>query len=172
MAPSIPETVAPAALSAEELLLHLLNIITHLQSTSDLTVENLSAAMQRPALMFGTRYFGYEGTLTSEWGYALEVDKAGTSAARLDLNFIDTTPEKRATATDICKVDFDQFAALLGGAGFKRETIRGEHNRIVYDRFDRQNLSVTVASISETSKPSGEPMHACVRLVTVEQASL
>lgn len=155
-------------LNAEQLLLRLLDLIKATTSTRELTAERLSAAMQAPAQVFGPGHFGHGGTLTPEWGYGLEVQRAGTADARLDLNFMDTSSDRKASAAAICQVDFNHFASALDAAGFKRETVRGEHGRVIYDRFDRLQLSIKVDTMPENPHALGDATHACVRLVTVQ----
>lgn len=168
MAPSVSETAPPSPLDAEQLLLRLLDLIKATTSTRDLTVERLSAAMQAPAQTFGPGHFGYGGTLTPEWGYGLEVKRAGAADARLDLNFIDTSADRRASAAAICKIDFNHVASALEAAGFKRETVRGEHGRVIHERFSRPQLSIKVDTMPENPNTAGDATHACVRLMTVQ----
>lgn len=168
MASTASDAATPSALSADQLLLRLLDLIKDTTSTRELTLERVSQAMQAPAQRFGPGHFGYGGTLTPEWSYGLEIKKAGAADARLDLNFIDTTADRKANAAAICQVDFDQFASDLQAAGFKRDTIRGEHGRVIHDRFDRPDLTIKVDTMAEDAAPSGKPAHACVRLVTVQ----
>lgn len=168
MAPTANDASAPAPLTAEQLLLGLLDLIKTTRSASELTIERVSAAMKQPALTFGSGHFGYGGKLTPEWGYGFEVKKAGAPGTRLDLNFIDITPGKKASATALCKIDFERFSSELQSAGFTREAVRGEHGRIIYNRFDRPELSVKVDTVLEDSSPSGAKAHPCVRLVTVQ----
>lgn len=168
MASTASDAATPSALSADQLLLRLLDLIKDTTSTRELTLERVSQAMQAPAQNFGPGHFGYGGTLTPEWSYGLEIKKAGAADARLDLNFIDTTADRKANAAAICQVDFDQFASGLQAAGFKRDTIRGEHGRVIHDRFDRPDLTIKVDTMAEDSTPSGKPVHACVRLVAVQ----
>lgn len=162
------EPAAPTALTAEQLLLRVLDLIKETRSSHELTIERVSAAMRQPALSFGPGHFGYGSRLTAEWDYGLEVKNANTDNTRLDLNFIDTTPNRKASAIAICKVDFDRFGAELQTAGFARQTVRGEHGRIIYDRFDRPDISIKVATTPEDSTPSGARANSCIRLVTVQ----
>lgn len=154
--------------SAEFLLLRLADLIKQSRSAQDLTPDRVAAVMQRPVRFFAPDHFGYGGTLTPEWGYAFEVRGINAPNPRLDLDFIDTSPERSAAATDICRVDFDQFVSALVQDGFTRTTIFGEHGIVVYDRFDRPDLSIKVSSIGEASLPPEKPRRSCVQLVTVQ----
>lgn len=168
MASTAADAATSPAPSADQLLLRLIELVKSTTSTRELTEERVSQAMQAPVQRFGPDHFGYGGALTPEWGYGLEIKKAGAAGARLDLNFIDTTASGKAAATAICQVDFDQFASSLQAAGFKRETIRGEHGRVIYERFSRPQLSIKVDTMPEIPSALGDAMHACVRLVTVQ----
>lgn len=168
MATSASESATPATFTAEQLLLRLLDLIKSTRSTSELTIERLSVAMQQPALTFGPGHFGYGGRLTPEWGFGLEVKRAGSPDARLDFEFINATPESDMAATDICQVDFERFASELTAAGFTRETVWGEHGRVSYYGFDRPDMNITVDTRGEASVPPEKVSHQCVRLVTVQ----
>lgn len=154
--------------TAEQLLLHVLELIKSTRSASALTMERVSTVMQRPAQSFGPGHFGYGGKVTPEWGYGLDIKKAGSPGARLDLDFIDTTPDQSAPTTEICQIDFDRFSAELTGVGFARETVRGEHGRAVYEQFQGHGLSVIVDRIGDASTPPENAPPACVLHVTVQ----
>lgn len=162
------DSLPDAPLDAEQLLLRLMDLIQTATTASDLTLERVSAALREPARTFAPGHFGYGGALTSEWSYGLEVKQAGTPGARLDLNFIDTRPQRSSPATAICQVDFNRFASALHAAGFNQETVRGEHGRTIYHRFERAQLSIKVDTVPENSAANGQAVHDCVRLVSVQ----
>lgn len=168
MAPTASQSIAPTALTAEQLLLRLLDLIKTTRSSDELTIERVSMAMQHPAQTFSPGHFGYGGKLTPEWSYWLEVKEAGSTGIRLDLDFIDTTPEQSAAATNICHIDFLRFSSELKAAGFVHETYYGEHGRIAYEQFKRNDLGIIVDNIGEASVPADKSMHTCVRHVTVQ----
>lgn len=161
---------APAteAFTAEQLLLGVLELIKNLDKADQLTLGRLSEAMRQPARAFGPGHAGYGGRLTDHWSFALELKRAETKRARLDLDFIDTTPEQSSVATDICALDFIRFASALKAAGFMQTTIYGEHGRIAYEMFARQDLGVVVDTAGEASTTSILTAHRCVRHVTVQ----
>ncbi|WP_312709545.1 hypothetical protein [Stenotrophomonas sp.] len=163
-----PDSLSTTPLDAGQLLLGLLDLIQATTSASDLTLERVSAALREPARTFAPGHFGYGGALSPVWSYGLEVKQAGTPDARLDLNFIDTGPQQKAPATAICQVDFNRFATALHAAGFARGTVRGEHGRTIYHRFERGQLSIKVDTIPEHSAANGQAAHDCVRLVSVQ----
>lgn len=154
--------------AAEFLLLRLIDLIKQSKSVQDLTPDRVSAVMQQPVTFFTQDRFGYRGTLTSDWDYTLEIEDNKSNGARLDLEFIDATPGRSASATEICHVDFDEFSSHLERIGFTRTTVHGEHGRVAYDRFDRPELSILVSSIGEARLPPEKARHRCVRLVTVQ----
>ena len=155
-------------ISAEQLLLRLLELIKSSETIQDFTPERMGEAMKVKAQTFGPGHFGYGVALTRDWSYALEVNEKGISGSRLDLEFIDRKSTKDSPATDICKIDFNRFASALETAGFKQQPLYGEHGEIVFHRFDRPGLSITVATRGEADEPIEKISHACVRLVTVQ----
>ena len=124
--------------------------------------------MQQPVTYFTPDRFGYRGPLTRDWRFTLDVRTADTVTERLDLDFIDRTPNRSASAADICQIDFDRFASEMANAGFSRTTINGEHGIVVYDRFDRPDLSIKVSSIGAAPSPPEGILHICVQLVTIQ----
>ena len=168
MGPTASQSTAPTALTAEQLLLRVLDLIKATRSSKELTIERVSAAMQHPAQTFSPGHFGYGGKLTPEWSYWLEVKESGGTGTRLDLDFIDTTPGQSAAATDICQLDFSRFSSELKAAGFVHETYPGEHGRVAYEQFNRNGLGIIVDNIGEASVPADKAKHTCVRHVTVQ----
>lgn len=154
--------------SAEFLLLRLIDLIKQSKSAKDFTPDRVAAVMQRPVTFFAPDHFGYGGKLTSEWSYAFEIRDINSQNPRLDLDFIDTSPSRSSAATAICQVDFARFASALEQGGFARTTIYGEHGIVVYDRFDRPDLSIKVSSIGEAVSPPEKARHSCVQLVTIQ----
>ena len=154
--------------TAEFLLLRLIDLIKQSTSVQHLTPDRVSAVMQRPVTFFTQGRFGYRGTLTSDWDYTLEIEVTKSNGTRLDLEFIDATPRRLATATEICQIDFDRFASELANAGFSRITINGEHGIVVYDRFDRPNLSIKVSTRNAAPTPLETTKQSCVQLLTIQ----
>lgn len=154
--------------TAEFLLLRLIDLIKQSKSVHDLTPDAVSAVMQQPVTFFTPDRFGYRGLLTADWRFTLDVKTVKSVTERLDLDFIDRTPNRSAPATEICQIDFDRFAAEMAKAGFSRTTINGEHGIVVYDRFDRPNLSIKVSTRGEAAEPPQKAQHSCVQLVTVQ----
>lgn len=95
--------------------------------------------------------------------------KAGGVRTRLDLDFIDTTANQSAPATEICRIDSDRFASGLKAQGFVCESVSGEHGRVAYVQFQRERMRVIVDRIGV---PSTSPRHiaqTCVRHVSADQ---
>lgn len=167
--PKSSQATSPSEdLTAELLLARLVDLIKQSRSIQDFTPERVSAAMQQPVTYFTPDRFGYRGLLTRDWRFTLDVRTADTVTERLDLDFIDRTPNRSASATDICQIDFDRFASEMANAGFSRTTINGEHGIVVYDRFDRSDLSIKVSSIGAAPFPPEGALDICVQLVTIQ----
>lgn len=56
----------------------------------------------------------------------------------------------------------------MANAGFSRTTINGEHGIVVYDRFDRSDLSIKVSTIGAAPFPPEGPLDICVQLATIQ----
>lgn len=158
--------------TAEFLLLRVIKLIEQSESVQDLTPDRVSAAMQQPATFFSPDRFGYRGALTSDWDYTLEIEDTKSNGRRMDLEFVDATPGRTASAREICQFDFDEFSSRLERIGFARTTIHGEHGIVVFDRFDRPELSILVSSIGESRLTPEKTRYRCVRLVTVQAGSI
>jgi len=148
--------------------LQLIKLIQQSKSVQDLTPDRVSAVMQQPVTFFTPDRFGYRGPLTSDWDYTLEIEDTKSSGRRMDLEFVDATPGRTASAGEICQLDFDEFSSHLERIGFARTTIHGEHGILVFDRFERPELSILVSSIGESRLTPEKTRHRCVRLVTVQ----
>ena len=154
--------------TAEFLLLRLIDLIKQSTSVQHLTPDRVSAVMQRPVTFFTPDRFGYRGSLTQHWRFTLDVRTVNSVSERLDLDFIDITPSRSATATGICQIDFNRLASEMANAGFARTTVNGEHGIVVYDRFDRPNLSIKVSTRNAAPTPLETTKQSCVQLLTIQ----
>lgn len=168
MPSSLNATTSSPTWNAERLLLGLLDLIKKSNSIKDFSPQRVSEYLNEPVITFAPGHFGYGGKLTADWGFSFELKHTYTDRARLDLDFIDTTPEHSATATDICQVDFDRISSELERAGFSRSTTYGEHGRIIDDRFDRPGMNIKVVTMGEAPKPPEKARHICVLAITVQ----
>lgn len=157
-----------AQTEAGKLMSGLLALINSSRSIVDFTAERLGNAMDAEVKSFGPGHFGYGGKLTEQWAYALEVMQESMHGPRLDLEFMNQSPSKDASATGICEVDFDQVSRDLQAHGFSQEPAYGEHGNIIAYDFDRPGLSVTTVVIGEASDPIEKISHQCVRAMTIQ----
>jgi hypothetical protein len=168
MASAEAEPANAAKINAGQLLSRLLDLIKSSKSIGDFTPDRVNAAMQLQDFSLGPGHFQYGGILTDNWSYGLEVDQASVHGPRVALEFVDKTPSRDAAMGDICQVDFDRFASELKGAGFKQDTVYGEHGITVYHRFDRPDLSIKISTNGEASDATGEIGRTCIRLITIQ----
>jgi hypothetical protein len=153
-------------LDAEQCLLRLLALIRGLDS-----VAGIDAARLRTA--FGVDFdadenrLGYGERLSRDWWTSFEWDPGHPHGPRFEFAFVPDPPGAHPPATAICAVDFDRFAAELAAMGFSRETIRGEHGRVLHDDFERGDLSVTVYTRGEADDSPERIAHSCVRRVAM-----
>lgn len=155
-APLPAQDLPSGPFTSGQLLADLLDLIRTTQSISALTIEQLSTAMKQPVRSFGPGKSGFSGNLTPNWSFALVLRNAGEARARVDFEFLDGSPRRDTSATEICSLDLDYVASELRAVGFKRETVYGEHGRVMHDRFDRPGFSIEVDSISEPYATSSD----------------
>jgi len=153
-------------LDAEQSLLRLLEMIRGSKTVQDITADRLQQTFGVEFTVASGRS-GFGERLTRDWWSSIELDPDHPYGARVEFSF---RPDQAGTyppLTDICKVDFDRFAAELQKMGFSRETYRAEHNRVIHDLFQRDGLSVTVYTRGEADNPPEKITHACVQMVLI-----
>lgn len=157
-------TDAPLATrDAAALINATLDLVINSSAPGDISQERLREALDVPVQVFGpATYYGAGGPLTRDWSYSVEVDQAGMHGPRFSLSFLPRTPSAVPDAGPICAVDFDAVAARLNTAGFKQETTRGEHGRIVDEKFHRAGSVVTVLTRGESDAGVDAVRHVCV----------
>ena len=157
-------TSASPRLDAEQSLLRLLELIRGSRSIDGITADRLQQT-------FGVTFdaeagvLGFGERLTRDWGSSFEFDPA--DGGRFEFAFMPEPAGSYPPMGEICRLDFDRFAAELQAMGFRRETYRGEHNRVIHDRFERAGLTVTVYTRGEADEPPAKITHACVLRVLV-----
>lgn len=154
-------------LDAEHALQNLLTLLRGAHRVEDID----AAALERA---FGVPFTAYEGRLgfgeriTRDWWTAIELDPKGPNGPRFEFSFRPDDPAAYPSASDLCALDFERFAGELVAAGFRRETYRGEHGRVINDSFERDALKVTVQTRGENDDSPEKIAHACVKTVLVD----
>lgn len=154
-------------LDAEHALQKLLDLLRGAHRIEDID----GAALQRA---FGVAFASHDGRLgfgeqiTADWWTSIELDPKPPYGPRFEFAFRPADPNAYPSASDLCALDFDRFAADLVAAGFQRETYRGEHNRVIHDTFTRDALKVTVETRGENDDSPEKIAHACVKTVFAE----
>lgn len=169
-APMPPQATAEQAFSprldAEHALSQLLVLLRGAHRIEDID----GAALERA---FGVPFTADEGRLgfgeriARDWWTAMELDPKSPDGPRFEFSFRPDDPSAYPSATPICALDFDRFAAELAAAGFHRETYRGEHGRVINDTFERDALKVSVQTRGENDDGPEKIAHACVKTVLV-----
>lgn len=159
------QTFSPR-LDAEQSLLRLLDLIRDTKTVADITPDRLQT-------IFGVSFaesdgrFGFAEQLSRDWWSSYEWDPTRSYGPQFEFAFRPAQPDAYPTASGICALDFERFAAELQTQGFKRETYRAEHNRVIHDRFERQGLTVTVYTRGESDASPEKIAHACVQMVHI-----
>lgn len=159
------QTFSPR-LDAEHALLRLLDLIRDSKSVEDIAPERLQKTFDLPFAEHSGR-LGFAEQLSRDWWSSYEWDPTRAYGKQFEFAFRPAQPDAYPTATDICAVDFERFAAELQAMGFARETYRGEHNRVIHERFERPGLTVTVYTRGESDASPEKIAHACVQMVHI-----
>ncbi len=153
-------------LDAGQALTRLLDLVRDSRTVQDITPARLQATFGVAFAEQGGR-LAFAEQLTPDWWAAYEWDPARAQGAQFEFAFRPAQPERDPDYTEICAVDFARFAADLEAQGFTRETYRGEHGRVINERFERPGMRVTVATRGESSATPQDVTHACVQMVHI-----
>lgn len=153
-------------ITAKQALERFLDLIRTTKSSQDVTLEQLQKAMGVPITAEQPDHYGYGQALPGNWAFSVERLPAGSTHSTLNLSF-DPLPGKDASSQAICDPDFAQFTGALEHTGFARHSSYGEHNRWLFDYFERPGMRVDVYPITSQSD-AGEPAGPrCVNRVLV-----
>ena len=160
-----PQALSPR-LGAEQSLLRLLDLIRGSRTIQDIDAARLEQTFG-VAFAADSGRLGFGERLTGDWWSSFEFDPANPYGPRFEFSFRPDPPGTYPPLSDICRIDFDRFAAELEKMGFSRETYRAEHNRVIHDLFQRAGLTVTVHTRGEADNPPEKITHACVQMVLI-----
>ena len=158
-----------SALTAEQGLLRLLELIRSSKSTQDFTPERLNEVMgvRIEYARDGTDRYGAGEQLTEQWSYGFSVEKTAVRGTRFEFSFNENPPGSSPPMTDICQIDFDRFTAELEAIGFTRQRSYGPHGSFKNDFFDRPEMRVSVYPDGEADEPIEKISHWCVKTVLI-----
>lgn len=159
------EAFAPK-LDAEQSLRRLLDLIRSSRSVSDITAERLREVFGVSFSEASGRH-GFAERLTRDWWSSFELDPNSAYGPRFEFAFRPDPPNANPAASAICALDYKAFAAELEAMGFRHETYRAEHNRIIHEQFERPGMTVQVYTRGEAETPPEKTAHACVQMVLV-----
>lgn len=167
-------------LAAEQVLTKLLGLIRNSKSIKDFTPEYLSKMMGVEFVTYSPGDHQYGEQVTPDWWYTMQMDESVTTQniSRFEFRFsseLGTSPDM----TDICQIDFENFASELESMGFTREPYydsappappgeeRLPHGRLLYWSFYRPELGIQVYPRGEANEPHEKISHNCVQMVLI-----
>lgn len=148
---------ASSAITAKQALERFLELIRTTRAVQDVTPERVQMAMGVPIKLETPDHYGYGQALPGHWAFSVERQVPASGNPEMNLSF-DPLPGKNASSKDICDPDFAQFAGALEQMGFARHSMHGEHNRWLFDYFERPGMRVEaypLVSHSDTGEPLG-----------------
>lgn len=158
--------IEPPVRSAEDLLRRLLDLLRDSHDIADVSRARVRQAFEVD-FEVDQRRLGFGERLCREWWSSIELDPDGAFGPSFELAFRPDCAGTFPSASSICAIDFDQFAAELKAMGFEHESLMGENGRVVHENFDRDGLSVIVHTRIEAEEPAVKRNHACVMRVIV-----
>lgn len=159
------QTFSPR-IDAEQSLLRLLELIRGSKTIQDIDAARLKQVFGVDFAMHAGR-LGFGERLDRDWWSSFEFDPTSAYGPRFEFAFRPDPPNANPAATAICALDYKAFAAELEAMGFRHETYRAEHNRIIHEQFERPGMTVKVYTRGEAEAPPEKIGHACVHMVLV-----
>ncbi|WP_158884130.1 hypothetical protein [Rhodanobacter sp. L36] len=153
-----------SSLTAKQALDRFVELIRTTNVVQDVTPDRLQQTIGVPINIETPEHYGYGQALSGEWAFSVERQIPSSGHPEVSLSF-DPLPGKDASSKDICDPDFAHVTGALEHMGFARHSMRGEHDRWLFDYFERVGMRVEVypfVSHSDTGEPIGPN---CVRRV-------
>ncbi len=159
------ETFSPR-LDAEQSLRRLLNLVRDSRTVGDITAARLREVFGVAFTEASGRH-GFGERVARDWWTSFEWVPDGAYGPQFEFAFRPDPPDANPAASAICALDYKAFAAELEAMGFRHETYRAEHGRIIHEQFDRPGMTVQVHARGEADAPPEKTAHACVQMVLV-----
>lgn len=162
-----PATSDPtrAQLSAQQAMERFLGLIRATRTLQDITPESMHEAMGVDIRSVSPDHYGYGQALPGNWAFSVE-RHAGGAGPQVNLSF-SPIPGKNASPEAACEPDFAHFADALLGMGFTRRASHGEHNRWLFDYFERPGMRVEVYPRTPRSDRGAPTGPICVDKVLI-----
>ncbi|PXX43849.1 hypothetical protein [Undibacterium pigrum] len=161
-APVIPQ------MTAEEASRRMLDLLGNIKTAEGFSAKNLEAAMGLKVYLDdkNPRKYGVGAKITDTWFFNISVilNKDDSKRGRLIFSFDDQT-HSAADMTPVCQVDFDAYSKRLTELGFQSEPYYGEHNRLVFWNFSRDNIHLQISFQGESM---AKVQHNCVSMLVVD----
>lgn len=155
-------------MAAEEASRRMLDLLGNIKTAEDFSTKNLEAAMGLKVYFDdkNPRKYGVGAKITDTWFFNLSVilNKEDSKRGRLIFSFDDQT-HSDADMTPVCQVDFDAYSKRLTELGFQSEPYYGEHNRLVFWNFSRENIHLQISFQGESM---AKVKHNCVSMLVVD----
>lgn len=153
-------------LTARQAMERFLELIRSSPTVADITPGHMHDVMGVDIQSAAPGHYGYGQALPGNWAFSVERQEPPSLAPRVSLAFA-PIPGRQASPDAVCEPDFAHFAQALQNMGFSRHASRGEHDRRVFDVFERPGMQVQVyprAVLSGRGEPSGA---TCVDMVLI-----
>lgn len=151
--------------TASQAMLGVLDLIRQNKPVAGITPESMGKALGLPITRVSDEQYGYAQRLPDGWSFSVQRKLVGSIGPRVDLVFA-PVGEGDPSPSSICSPDFAHFTAELDRMGFARQTSRGEHDRWIFDAFDRPGQHVEVYPLVTPGKDDAGD-RTCVKMVLI-----
>lgn len=109
-------------LTAEQVLIRLLELIRSSRYLSDFTPERLSQVIGVEFVTYRPGYHAFGEQVTPDWWYSLEKEDGDRYGPQFTLRFTtqDSKDANHVSMADVCQFDLDRFSAELEAMGFSK----------------------------------------------------
>ncbi len=161
-------TIQPK-MTVEQALLRLLVVIRGSESIRDFTPEYLSKTIGMDFISYRPGSHSAAGFLTPTWWYSMEMNlNVPVIGPQFLFALTPPTSNPYPDMTEVCKIDFEQFASALEKMGFNRNPDYAEHGRYVGDTFDKPTMHIQISGRSEKMNPNPDKIgHSCIKMIVI-----
>lgn len=151
--------------TAEQVLLRVLELIRTSKTIQDFTPEKLTEVMELKLYFAdGGNQYGAGQVLTPQWGYRFEFDRVSMYGPFFSFDFYEHPKDTNWSMTDICQMDTERFSTELESMGYTRQTKYGLHGSLDGYEFGGRGPGVTVYTRGESNENAG---HRCIRMIEI-----
>lgn len=144
------ENYTAPTFTAEEISRRILKLITSINKIEQISPKNLEKIIGGKIIFDeeNRNRYGYAGKITdSDWFYQIFslTELNGETSRRLEFSF-EKQDDKEDDLAPVCNFTYENFKKELVATGFSVKPFYGEHGRLLYWQFEKENIEVKIKS--------------------------